>query len=159
MSDQNSTPKIPTAEDGFNHLMTNIHSQVFFHKLAAAGFAPANDAQIKSQIELAGKLRHMQQEPRVKAAEEQNDPYAKASASLDKVLAKNGIDTGIKQAEAQQEEIAIHQAASTVMKDSGIYNSVLAIKAAEAAEAARQMGVAQPAAQPAAQPEAAPANA
>jgi hypothetical protein len=147
MSDQAAT--LPTPEAGFNHLMENIHGEVFFNKLAAAGFAPQNEAQMRSQIELAGKLRHLNNSPQVKQAEAAQDPYAKANSSLDRVMAHRGLDGGVKQAEAQQDELAIGQAAAHLMQDPGLYNSVLAVKAAEARDAASYLGLDTP---PAEQP-------
>jgi hypothetical protein len=130
---------LPTPEAGFDHLMENIHGQVFFTKVAAAGFAPENEAQMRSQLELAGKLRQMQQHQQSTKVAADNDPYAQANQSLDNVLEKRGMVNHA--AAAHQDELAISEAAARAMQDPGIYNSVLAIKAAEAQAAAEELGL------------------
>jgi len=146
MSDQTKqaeTASLPSPEDAYNHLLGNVHSQVFFGKLAQVGIHPQTEKEANDLLELAGKLRLVNDDPAVKQAAEADSKYAKANAALDELFGKSGA---MKQASAQEQDVALDQAARTLAQDPQIYNSVLSIKAAQAEEIAKQLGLGQDAA-------------
>lgn len=127
---------LPDAKVAYDHLFDNVHTRVFFGKLAKRGYAPTTEKEATDLLLLAGRLRHVAETE--KAAEAQS-PYGVALAALDGVLGENGMDGHRKQAEAQEQELAIKQAAANLATDPTIYNCVLSLKAAEAASIAQQL--------------------
>lgn len=151
MSDQASTQnkqaaELPSPEDAYAHLFDQVHAQVFFTKVAQAGYAPRTEKEAADLLELAGKLRLVQEDPAVKQASDASSPYAVASSALDRLLGQNGMDGSTKQAAAQEQEVALNQAVGMLAQDPNIYNSVLSLKAAEAQSIAQQLGAGQEAA-------------
>ena len=138
-----SATPLPSPEQAYNHLFTNVHARAFFGKLASLGFQPRSEKEAADMLELAGKLRMVEQQ--TKQASATANPYAQASNGLDQVLAQAGLDGGIKQASSQERDVAINQVAAQVMEDPDIYNSVLSLKAAEAEQVATQLGLRAPA--------------
>jgi hypothetical protein len=128
--------QLPAPDVAFNTLMTNVHAEVFFGKLASAGYPVNDEKEASEMLELAGKLRQVA--PAVKAA---SSPYAKASQDLDKVLAARGLDGGIKQATYKQREQARRQQAVKLAAHPDIFNAVLSLKSNEAAQVAQQLGL------------------
>ncbi len=132
-----STPNLlPDPQAAYDHLFQGVHQKVFFQKLASAGYVYESPEQAGYLLNLAGKLRLVQQEQAVKTASAGNDPYAAALANLDGVLDQSGYGS-VKLAAAQDEEWAIKSAAADLMEDPDMYNSVLALKQAQADWAAQ----------------------
>ena len=123
---------LPDPQTAFNNLMSGVHGRVFFGKLASYGIVPQSEKQAAAMLELGGKLRVASQHEQVKQAEDANDPILMANAALDRVMSQHGLDGQFKQAAANDEAHAIRQAAANLAGDPTIYNSVLALKAAEA---------------------------
>lgn len=138
-------PVLPDAQTAYNNLFNAVHQQVFFNKCAAAGLYPRNPAEAQYMLNTAGKLRLLEQEVGVKQADDFNSPYAQADQLLDNVLAQHGLGGGIKQAQADEQEMAIRQAALDLCADPTLYNSVLALKVAEANQIQEQLQQRQPA--------------
>lgn len=138
-----STPNqgtLPTPEAAYNHLYDNVHARVFFTKLAAVHGIPAETPQQQYELlQLAGRLRHFHQAE--KAAEV--SPYAGALQNLDQVMSASGMDQPMQAARWQEQELGIKQAALDAMADPTNYNAILALKSAEAAAVADQLGIAQ----------------
>lgn len=126
-----STTGLPEPKVAYQNLFDGIHARVFFQKMASHGYVPQSRQQAQYMLDVAGKLRAVEQSPATKIAAEQNDPFAAMSRHLDEVL---GLQPHVKAAAAQEEEIAIRQAARGIMQDPMFYNSVLSLKAAEAAQ-------------------------
>lgn len=127
-----SEATLPDPQVAYNTLFDGIHQQVFFNKLASHGYSPQNEKEATEMLELAGKLRFVEDEEEKIASDESR--VSGASQALDNVL---GIGGG--QAKAQEEALAIKQAAAAIAEDPTFYNSVLSLKAAEAAAMAEQM--------------------
>ena len=160
MSDQ--TPQaspLPNPEQAYNHLFDTVHGQVFFGKLAEAGYVPQTQKEAEDMLQLAGKLRLAEQDPAVKQAAAASSPLSQAAGALDGVLTENGMDGQLKQAAATEKEAALQQAVAHLLKDPDVYNSVLALKAAEAEKIAADIGLKPQEAAPAAAPAPAPAPA
>ena len=138
MSDQNPLPEPGVAYD---HLFDNVHSKVFFGKLAEFGYAPQTEKEAQDMLGLAGKLRAAQQDPQVKQAAADSSPFAQANVALDNVLGHAGLDGHSKEAEAQREDAFLDQAAANMAQDPDIFNSVLSLKAAEAEEIGVEYGI------------------
>lgn len=132
---QNQAPAatLPSPEVAYQTLFDGVHQRAFFGKMAQLRpeYLPQNEKQASDLLELAGKLRLVDQEAVVKEAEESLDPFAAANAALDQTMAHYGFGA-VKAAAAQEESVAIKSAAADLMNDPDIYNSVLALKANEA---------------------------
>jgi len=134
---------LPDPKTAYDTLFQNVHARAFFGRLAQHGFTPASEKQAQEYLDLAGKLRVVEQDPRVKAANDANDPIAEANAALSNVMARHGLDGGIKAAAANDAQVARRQAAIQLAQDPSIYNSALSLKAAEASQLAAQIGYGQ----------------
>lgn len=130
---------LPDPQAAYDHLFQNVHSRVFFQKLAAAGYTYETPQQAATILELAGQLRLANQEQAVKVAAASNDPYAAALSHLNGVLHDHGFNS-VKQAAANDEAWAVKSAAAQLMEDPDMYNSVLALKQAQADFAAANGG-------------------
>lgn len=122
--------QLPSADDAFARLFNDVYQNVLFHKLASYGIEPTSDAQRAAMIESAMRLRAMEEESAYKAAEDGSDPFVAANEYLAGLA---GESPRVKQA-AQEE--AIGNMAAELMRHPDYYNSVLAIKAKQAADAA-----------------------
>lgn len=131
------TNLLPDPQAAYDHLFQGVHQRVFFNKLASAGYSAESPEQAGYLLQLAGKLRLANQEQQVKAASAAHDPYAAALAHLDGVLGEAGFGS-VKQAAEADEEWAIKSAAAELMDDPDMYNSVLALKQAQADAYAQQ---------------------
>jgi hypothetical protein len=134
-SQEQAASTLPDPQTAYNNLFAGIHQRVFFQKCAAAGYQPNDQRQAQWMLETAGKLRTVAQaQGQQKQSVDENDPYYNANRALDGVLAQYGLDGGVRQQQAQEEALAIKQAASEWAGDPTFYNSVLALKSAEAAQ-------------------------
>ena len=122
---------LPDAQTAYNNLFMGVHQRVFFQKCAAAGYAPRSQEEAQWMLETAGKLRAVEQATPVKQAADAHNPYYAANRALDGIMAQMGIGGG---QQVQEETLAIKQAAYDLAHDPTFYNSVLALKAAEAAQ-------------------------
>lgn len=130
--------QLPDAGTAYNHLFGNVHARVFFTKLASVHGYPAETPESQNELlQLAGRLRHVAQAEKQAAA----SPYGTALSSLDQVMGAAGMDQPMQAARYQEAEMAIKQAAAELANDPGVYNSVLALKANEAAAVAEQLGL------------------
>jgi len=131
--------KLPDVQAAYALLWDQIHVPVFFQKLASYGFSPENAQQAGSLLGLAAKLRSVGASPAAEKFAAANDPFGQASNELDSVLAKLGLDGGVKSAQAAEERAARSELAAAFAAESDVYNSVLSLKAAEAAQAEQQL--------------------
>lgn len=122
---------LPDPKQAYDTIFTRVHANVFFHKLAAAGFQPRSQAEAEYMLDTAAKLRTIQESTQVKQAATQENPYYQLNQSLDTVMNQYGFAGRPRYQEA---EIGYKQAADTLMQDPEIYDAVLALKAAEYAE-------------------------
>jgi hypothetical protein len=134
MADQTQENLLPDPETAYQNLFDGVHQRVFFHKMASYGYVPQSPHQAALWLQMAGKLRAADQEFAVKQAEDALDPFEAANAALDRQL----VQSGFKMAH-DEEAISVKQAAEAWMEDPTIYNSVLALKAAEAEYIAQQL--------------------
>jgi hypothetical protein len=130
---QTTGAALPDPQAAYNHLFQAVHSQVFFQKCAAAGIHPRTADEANWMLECAGKLRQISEDATVKQAAAQDNPYYRMSAGLDAVMAQYGLAGGPTKTAADA-EAGYKQAAASLMADPSIYNSVLALKAHEAAQ-------------------------
>lgn len=130
---------LPDPQTAYNNLFEGVHQRVFFSKMASYGIVPKNRSQANSLLKLAGVLRAIEEEEMAKTAGDANDPFAAEVERLTEVCRSNGIG---KVAAYQEEEMAIKQAASNFMADPTFYNSVLSLKAAEAAQLSESLAAA-----------------
>jgi hypothetical protein len=126
---------LPEPQAAYQTLFDEIHQRVFFQKMAAHGYDPSSPEQANQMLIDAGKLRNVEQSDHYKQAAAANDPYAQASAHLDRVL---GVNPHQKQ--AQEAEITMRKAASALARDPRFYNAVLSLKAHEANQFQQQYG-------------------
>ena len=66
---QNDGAALPDVQTAYNTLFDGVHQQVFFNKLASYGFVPQNEKEAAEMLELAGKLRYVEQEEEKVAAD------------------------------------------------------------------------------------------
>lgn len=120
---------LPDVQTAYNTLFEGIHARVFFQKCAAAGFAPRTQEEAQYMLNTAGKLRQIGELDQVKQAAAQDNPYFQLDAGLDRVMQQYGLN----QPQQQYSDDAMYKAAAdSLMQDPTYYNSVLALKAAEA---------------------------
>lgn len=109
---------LPDPVQAYNHLFTNVHSRVFFDKLASAGLGPATEQEAHELLQLAGQLRTVSP-----VVEKQASRFSEAVQSLNTVAS---------QVPANQ-ELAVKQAAVAVLQDPGVYQSLLSLHLHDAA--------------------------
>ena len=117
---------LPELETAYNNLFEGVHANVFFGKLANHGIDPQNEKEAADLLELAGRLRGVDNEEK----EAGDSRFANPVGALNEVL---GETPQGKQAQAQEEAQAYKQAAAALAQEPVFYNSVLALKANEAA--------------------------
>ncbi len=120
---------LPDPQEAYDTLFRNVHARVFFQKCAAAGFNPRSEGEMQQMLETAGKLRAVSESEQVKAAAAQDNPFFQMNSSLDAVLARHGLS-----APRAETETSYKAAADELAADPTLYNSVLSLAAAEAAQ-------------------------
>jgi hypothetical protein len=111
---------LPNPNDAYNYLFSNVHAEVFMNKLAGYGIVPSTEAEVSDLFALAGQLRHIDS-PEKQAAEHSRFGYAVA-----------GLNDALNSTPEAQ-DYAVKQATYDLANDPNIYNSILALKAHEAA--------------------------
>jgi hypothetical protein len=124
---------LPDPETAYNNLFNGVHQQVFFGRLAAHGVAPQTEKEAEDLLMLAGRLRSAEEQEKTAG----DSRFGAPLAALDGVLSDEGM---AKSAYDMEEAYSIKMAAAELAQDPTIYNSVLALKAAEAEAIAAQMG-------------------
>lgn len=120
---------LPNPDEAFATLFDKVHAEVFFQKLASFGVYPQSREDSLAYLDLAGKLRRVEEEPAVKQANQ--SLVIEANGELDVALQKMGLDTGAKQAAYQEEELAIRQLAHQIaVNNPDVYRSVVSLKLA-----------------------------
>jgi hypothetical protein len=110
---------LPDPLQAYNHLFTNVHSRVFFDKLAAAGVGPATEQEAQELMQLAGQLRQV-------------SPPVEKQASSRFSQAVNALGDVASQLPGNR-ELAVKQAAVSVLQDPSVYQSLLSLHLHEAA--------------------------
>jgi len=126
---QEKKASLPPPDEAYNNIFDGVHAQVFFGRLAGAGVEPQTEKEAMDLLGLSGRLRHAEMNKQAG-----DSRFAGALNALDRVLGNQVV----KQAEAEEQEIAIKEAADEFAANPVIYNSVLSLKAYEAAQAAEQ---------------------
>lgn len=122
---------LPSTAEAFDNLVVGVRARVIFEKLAAAGMHVQTEEQAQSVMDTIDGLRAIRQQNIVKQAS--YDPFARVRDSMQTTLARQGLAAGTKQAE--DANLRYHQHTAAVFaSDPTIFNSVLAVKAAEAEE-------------------------
>ena len=117
---------MPDPQQAFNTLFSQVHNPVFFAKLANDyGIAPRSENEARTLLEMAGKLRIAADNPNIKAAAAGTDPFSEASQALDNMLSGNS-----------SADVSILKLAADVSANASIYQSVVALKVAQAQELA-----------------------
>jgi len=129
---------LPDSQTAFNTVFDNVRVQVFMHKLASYGRQLHSADDLANALEMAGKLRAIEESQAVKSGRDAGDFYGAANAFLDGYM--GGYDDENEKMAAANDAAEYH-AASHFMNDPAIYNSILSLKVAEAAEAARVAGI------------------
>ena len=111
---------LPNPTDAYNYLFSNVHAQVFLNKLAGYGIVPSTEAEVSDLFALAGQLRHIDS-PEKQAAE--HSRFGSAVAGLNNALTST----------PEAQDYAVKQATYDLANDPAIYNSILSLKALEAA--------------------------
>lgn len=119
---------LPDPQTAYNTLLEGVHAKVFFHKCAAAGYAPRSQEEALVMLDTAGKLRAVFESEQVKAAGARDNPYVQMNSSLDRVMDQYGLG----REKTAEIETGYREAAAHLMQDPTFYNSVLSLKAAEA---------------------------
>lgn len=110
---------LPDPVNAYNHLFENVHSRLFFNKLAAAGIGPATEQEAADLLQLAGKLRQFAPAEEKQASSRFNEAVQSLSAVVPQTPAN--------------QEVAVKQAAAAVLQDPSIYQSLLSLHLHEAA--------------------------
>jgi len=118
---------LPDVGEAYNNLFEGVHANVFFGKLANNGIQPQNEKEAADLLELAGKLRGVD-ETEKEAGDDSR--FANPVGALNEVL---GDTPQGQTAQAQEEDLAYKSAAAQLAQEPVFYNSVLALKANEAA--------------------------
>lgn len=121
---------IPDRDAAFNTLYSDIHNRVFFNKLASAGYVPENMAQAQAYLDMGEQLLATSTMS-IKQAADANDPVLLAKQALDNYL---GVNSLTYQNHEEAERLSIQKTAAALAQNPEIYNAVLVLKAAEAAE-------------------------
>ena len=121
---ENTLPD-PTA--ACNHLFGDVHARVFFSKLASYGIQPITEKEAEHLLQIAGQLR-TSDSPTKQAAE--SSRVSGAVSALNNVLSPAPATA---HQQAAITDRMLKQAAAELMQDSSVYNSVLSLKAHEAA--------------------------
>jgi len=111
---------LPNPNDAYNYLFSNVHAEVFMNKLAGYGIVPSTEAEVSDLFALAGQLRHIDS-PTKQAAD--HSRFGSAVAGLNAALTST----------PEAQDYAVKQATYDLANDPNIYNSILALKAHEAA--------------------------
>ena len=119
---------LPEVGEAYNNLFEGVHANVFFGKLANHGIQPQNEKEAADLLELAGKLRGVDNNNDEKEAGDSR--FANPVGALTEVL---GETPQGQHAKAQEEEAVFKAAAEQLAEEPVFYNSVLALKANEAA--------------------------
>ena len=119
--------QLPDPVEAYNHLFDGVHAEVFLGKLASFNIQPTTEKETADLFNLAGRLRHVDG-PEKQAATQSR--FGGAVTALDSILGQTPEGQQQKQAASGQ---AIKLAAAELMRDPNVYNSVLALKANEAA--------------------------
>tara|TARA_R110002020_G_scaffold16515_8_gene58279 strand:- start:5882 stop:6301 length:420 start_codon:yes stop_codon:yes gene_type:complete len=137
MSNENQAT-LPDPADAYNNLFEGVHANVFFGKLANHGFQPQSEKEAADLLQLAGRLRHVDETEKVASADQSR--FEGPVDALDGILTGAGIGN-VKAAQAHDEEAqAIKAAAAQLAEEPLFYNSVLSLKAHEASVLAQQNG-------------------
>lgn len=140
-----STTASPLPEEtvAYQNLFAGVDQRVFFAKLAQIRpeYYPTTEKQAQRLIEIGEQLDAIDEEEAVKAASVGGvDPFDAAAAALGGVIKQAGYAyPGVRQ--DQEERVAAKQAADAFASDPTIYNSVLALKLAQAERVKQQLGV------------------
>jgi hypothetical protein len=119
--------QLPDPAQAYQQLFDNVHSQVFFSKLASYGIHPTTEAEVRDLFNLAGQLRH------VSGSEKQASSQSRFGGAVSALNSVLGATPAGQQQNAFVRDQAIKQAAAELAQDPSIYNAVLSLKAAEAA--------------------------
>lgn len=133
-------PALPDPKTAYDTLVRDVYARTFFGRLAAHGLQPQSEKQAEDLLAMAGKLRVIAEDDRVKAAEAANDPIARANQSVDGLMRRMGIGGHDKAASAQAATAARRQAAVRLAGDPALYNAALSYKAAVAQHHLQQQG-------------------
>lgn len=127
-----STPALPTPEDAFTLLSTQVHQQAFFGKLASYGIEPQTEKEANDLFEMAGNLRAAGVNVSAPAvAAEPTSPIEKAAQQLAGEMGQNPAQDAHDQ--------ALKSACAQLAQDPNVYNAVLSLKADEAEKLAAQL--------------------
>lgn len=116
----NNSNNLPNPADAYNYLFNNVHAQVFLNKLASYGIVPGTEKEVSDLFALAGQLRHIES-PEKQASEQSR--FGSAVAGLNAALTST----------PEAQDFAVKQATYDLANDPAIYNSILSLKAHEAA--------------------------
>lgn len=126
---------LPDPQTAYDHLFRNVHAQLFFQKCAAAGFCPTNELEAHWMLDTAGKLRLLAESLPAKQAAAEESPYYHMNAGLDGLLsAVAGAEPAGAEKDAADAWAGYGDVAARLMDDPALYNSALALRAAEAAQ-------------------------
>lgn len=120
-----TTATLPNTDEAYGTLFENVHSQVFFGKLAQLGYTPTTDREAQDLLQIAANLRDVAGPEKAAASR-----FNGASQALSAVTPTS---PAVVQQRKQLQDAAVKQAAAQLAQNPEIYNAVLALKAAEAA--------------------------
>lgn len=126
---------LPTPQDAYGLLSNQVHNQSFFGRLGQYGISPRTEKEASDLLKMAGQLRESGYDSHAEQtqAADNASPITKAAAQLDNLLGSQNVK--------QNHDQAIKQACASLAQNADIFNSVLALKAAEAEQAAAQLGL------------------
>lgn len=100
-----------------DEVLDRVAQDVFFNKMAAAGFPAQSAEHGASMIQDALLVRQMLEQPTVKQAYLQNSPTAVASAHLQKLASDFGLSSPEKQVDQDAEYVKLAYAYSQQVPD------------------------------------------
>lgn len=127
----NKQTPLPDVQTAYN-VMTNIGNRVFFSKCAAAGYEPRTEQEALSMLEMAAKLRLVDEQNGVKQAAAQESPFAVMNSDLDRAMSAQGFTTNRDVASGRR-DVAVK-----IAQENNVYNAVLVLRANQAATIDRE---------------------
>lgn len=118
--------QLPDAQSA-KAVLDEVYSRVVFSKLASVyGIAPQTPEQAGAVLETISALRQVANDPAVKQASAQQDPFLSAAADLRKLLGKSAsADNTVKPSVAE-----VKQAALSYASHPDVYQAVLGLASA-----------------------------
>lgn len=131
---------IPDADTAYQNVFQGAYGRVFLDTLASRGYGAATEKDAMDLFALGNQVAAATEAAAVKKASD-GGRFAGAVQDLGRVLGNAGLPDPVKQAAAGDMDRAALHVGAALAEDPVLYNSILALKVAEAREGAARFGV------------------